>query len=262
MRGSSRRRFDKVPSETTSALQQILAQVEQELHLRRRDLEGALEPTEHALASYRRACEEQAAIEYTTSRGLKQPETAGISPESAARRLLAAVLALPQLKQERARLRQEGELHATLPTSAPPTSAPASSPAPQQKTEQREAAENPTVLPLAAALPKIAAACGAKKLIVVGALAGRKRNLPDPLDDATQWVDTEGGSVQALRDLPARIRQGRIFGLIICDQAIGHHQSQPLVAAARALRVPVGFAGKGGGAAIGRALKSIEQQLS
>jgi hypothetical protein len=43
---------------------------------------------------------------------------------------------------------------------------------------------------------------------------------------------------------------------------MSHKHTEPVLAAARAAGVPVGFAGQGGNAGIARALRSIEDQLS
>src|SRR5690606_8194020 len=110
-------------------------------------------------------------------------------------------------------------------------------------------------------LPRVSAACLSRKLVIVGALAGRKKPLPLPLDDATEWLDTSD-SGRAAQALPARIRQGGLFGLIICDQSVSHQHTEPAVAAARASGLPIGFAGKGGAGAIARALSAIEEQLA
>jgi hypothetical protein len=240
-------------------LLQILQRVEQELHAKRRDIEGRLAPIEQALSAYRRALEEESAHEFARNHSLRDPDAIGIAPRTAAIKLMRAVGQLPELASEN-RVDEHQPSRASggspHPAVAVPRGVSEASPAPlatQESTQFRSIAD---------ALPQIVDACDSKKLIIAGALAGRKRPLPEPLDGATEWIDTEDGGAHAIGNIPTRIRQGRIFGVIICDQAISHKHSEPLMAAARSVGVPIGFAAKGGGAAIGKALKSIEQQLA
>jgi hypothetical protein len=107
----------------------------------------------------------------------------------------------------------------------------------------------------------VAAACRTQKLVIVGALSGRKKSLPAPLEGATEWLDTSGATRRTV-GVPQRIKSGAIFALIICDQSVAHQHTEPLLAAARAKGIPVGFAGKGGAGAIARALEAIEEQLT
>lgn len=251
------RMTNEVPSR--SPLDDLLGKMENDLRLRRREIDSHLAPMELALAAYRRALEAQAATEYASSHHLPRPDLAALSPRIAAFNLMRTVEALREMPrtpqpsssttddvagaEERGAQLQQGVAHE------------------HGAQALSSEGEDTGARSLADALPKVAAACDAKKLVIVGALAGRKRALPEPLDGATEWVDTSDGGAHATGNLPTRIRQGRVFGLIVCDQSIAHQHSEPLVSAARSARVPVGFAGKGGGAAIARALKAIEEQL-
>jgi hypothetical protein len=96
----------------------------------------------------------------------------------------------------------------------------------------------------------------------VGGLAGRQKlgALPESLEGRTEWVDTDGGP-HAIGNLPQRIRQGRVAAVVILDRAVQHKHSEPLLAAARTVGIPVGFAGKGGVLSIRRALEQIDKQL-
>ena len=235
---------------SSSPLDDLLSKMENDLRLKRREIDSHLAPLEQALFAYRRALEAQAATDYAASHHLPRPDLAALSPRIAAFNLMRTVEALREMPR-------------TLAASATESSEVAApSPVHVDSTQVVAQVDNDgATAPLSSALPKIVAACDDKKLVIIGALAGRKRSLPEPLDRATEWVDTSDGGAHAIGNLPTRIRQGRIFAVIVCDQSISHQHSAPVVAAARGAKVPVGFAGKGGGGAIGRALKAIEEQL-
>jgi hypothetical protein len=78
----------------------------------------------------------------------------------------------------------------------------------------------------------------------------------------TDWVDTARDGNREATNASRRIKQGGIFGVIICDQAIAHQHAEPAVAAARAAGVPVAYAAKGGNASLARAIEALEEQLS
>lgn len=239
---------DPVSSLVDSPLAELLARIESELNLVRRDLEGRVAPIEAALAAYKRAVEEQAVRSYAANHSIARPSGAGVAPDVAARNLQKAVLGLPELhlpELQPTQSRVQNEETETRRVEADPS--------PARGAQPRSFEE---------ALPFVAAACSAQKMVIVGALKGRKKPLPSPLDASVEWVDTSDGGAHAIGNLPQRIRQGRVFGVIICDQAVQHKHSEPLVSAARAAKVPVGFAGKGGARSLARALEAIEEQLS
>lgn len=225
-----------------SPIDSLLEELQSALGLRRRDALGRIQGVESALAAYRRAVEERIVFEFTRDHQLRAPKLTGLGPEAAAERLREAVLALPELAAP-----PHGEPAQDAALSGPPPSRPA--------LPERRPADEP--------LPRLAAQ-GARKIVVIGALAGRQRSeaIPAGLLPQTEWVDTESGGAHAIGNLPQRIRQGRVAALVILDRAVQHKHTEPLVSAARAAAVPVGFAGKGGAASIRRALVNIEEQLA
>lgn len=233
-------------SKPGSPLDDLLSKMENDLRLRRRDIDSHLLPIEIALAAYRRALEAQAATEYAAGHHLPRPDLAALSPRVAAFNLIGTVEALREMP------RTQVERPEAVP-------APAADVGHNTVEAGSAGAEQPKAL--VDALPKVARACDTKKLVIIGALSGRRRPLPEPLQGATEWLDTGEGGVHALGNLTTRIRQNRVFAVIICDAAISHQHSEPVLAAARTAHVAVGFAGKGGGAALARALRSIEEQL-
>ena len=99
------------------------------------------------------------------------------------------------------------------------------------------------------------------KLVLIGALAGREKSGSLPADVAAdaEWIDTERDGVHAVGNLPQRIRQGRVSGVVNLDSIVSHKHTEPVVAAAREARVPVAFAGQGGKASLARALLQLEE---
>ena len=97
--------------------------------------------------------------------------------------------------------------------------------------------------------------------MIIGALSGREKSgaLPAEFAAEAEWIDTERDGVHAVGNLPQRIRQGRVIGVVILDRIVSHKHTEPVVAAAREARVPVAFAGQGGKASLARALAQLEE---
>lgn len=232
------------PDNAPSPLETLLEQVRSSLAARR--LEGLrhVQEVEAALAAYRRSVEEALALEFARDHRLRAPRLLAQDPRTTARRLRDAVLALPDLA---------------------PTTEKASLVEPSPVNDAaRLAPSSPSSTPASQDLPRLTDRATHRKLVVIGAMAGRRHAeaFPPHLQAHTEWVDTESGGVHAVGNLPQRIRQGRVAALLILDRAVQHKHTEPLVSAARAAAVPVGFAGKGGGASLRRALESIEEQLA
>ncbi|MDF3067643.1 MAG: hypothetical protein K0R38_3244 [Polyangiaceae bacterium] len=230
-----------------SPIDELLESLRAALAARRRDGAVRIERVEAALSSYRRAVEHQLATEFAAEHRLKAPQKVGISVGRAAEELKDAVLALPDV----ARLLHEApevEPASAATSKVPPSKATAA-------TTNLEAS--------ARGFPKLRAAFGSQKLVVIGALSrDRSDSVPDGFGEHTEWIDTERDGVHALGNLPQRIRQGRVCALIILDRAVKHKHSEPALAAARDAHVPTAFAGQGGRASLERALTQLEGMLS
>jgi hypothetical protein len=229
-----------------SVFDDLLKSVESDLNLVRRDLEERLAPIRAALESYERAILEQRTLDYCQAHSLRRPKTAGIPPAAAARALLHLIRSLPELG---------GALD-----SAPP----------EEKTEPDNATAEPAPAPLvdeiaarfAEKFPGLSRAAQGGRLLVFGAFSGRTKNLPGPLGDVTDWIDTASDGNRVVAAAVRRITSGGVFGVVICDQAISHQHSDPALRAARTHKVPVAYAGKGGNASLARAFETIEEALS
>ena len=223
-------------SDPASPIDDLLESLRAALAARRRDGAVRIDRVEAALASYRHAIEQQIASEFAAEHRLKPPPKVGVSVARAAEELRDAVLALPEL----------GRLFSPAPA-AP--EAPSSRP--------------PSVAEAPSDFPHLRAALASQKLVVIGALSrDRSESAPEGFGEHIEWIDTERDGVHALGNLPQRIRQGRVAGVVILDRAVKHKHSEPALAAARDAKVPTAFAGQGGRASLERALTQLEGMLA
>jgi hypothetical protein len=243
-------------SDPASPIDDLLESLRAALAARRRDGGARIERVEAALGSYRRAIEQQIATEFAAEHKLKAPLKVGPSVTRAAEELRDAVLELPELGQllqrreasalEPVDTEQNGPITARGPASKVPTSIKAPA----------------IIVDAPQGWPRLRAAMESQKLVVVGALSrDRSDSVPDGFGDHIEWIDTERDGVHALGNLPQRIRQGRVAGLIILDRAVKHKHSEPALAAARDAHVPTAFAGQGGRVSLERAFTQLETML-
>lgn len=231
--------------EEQSSIERVVEAVRAALHARRSAVSERLRRIHECTAAYERALELEIAQRFAAEHGLKQPPGSGPTAAEAARALQDAVSSLPELVNE-----------TVPPSSAPLPNAPSKT-APRPRTEEANAEP-------AAPTSRLAELLTTRKLVVLGALAGRDRagSLPPELAARADIIDTERDGVSAIGNLPKRIRQGRVAAVIILDRVILHKHSEPVIAAARDSGVPVGFAGQGGRASLLRALSQIEETLA
>ena len=215
-----------------SAFEDVLESVRAALNAKRAEAAGRVASIEAALRCYELALELEIAEAFAAEHGLKLPAH-GEHAVDAARKLAKAVATLPELVN---------------------TASAASTGAPTSKRAQEAADIAPESDP---AKPRQAAG----KLVIIGALSGREKSgsLPPELGAEVEWIDTERDGVHAVGNLPQRIRQGRVAGVVILDRIVSHKHTEPVVAAAREARVPVAFAGQGGKAQMARALAQIAE---
>jgi hypothetical protein len=243
-------------ADPVSPIDDLLESLRAALAARRRDGSARIERVEAALGSYRRAIEQQIATDFAAEHRLKAPLKVGPSVGRAAEELRDAVLDLPEVGQllqrrEVAVLETlDAELNGSMASRAAPSKAPASIRAPAIVGEALKG------------WPRLRAAMESQKLVVIGALSrDRSEFVPDGFGDHIEWIDTERDGVHALGNLPQRIRQGRVAGLIILDRAVKHKHSEPALAAARDAHVPTAFAGQGGRVSLERAFTQLETML-
>jgi hypothetical protein len=201
-----------------------------------------VEGVERALAAYRNSAEEQIAHEFAVQHGLARPSLGPINPGKAAEQLHRLVSDLPEL-----RAAGQTKIVAAEPRPVEPA---LDAEQPGRQAQPRGELNSLTKL------------SKGRKLVVIGAHAGRHKDglLPPVLAQRTEWVDTERDGVHAIGNLPQRIRQGRVAAIVILDKAIQHKHTEPLIAAARESGTAVAFAGKGGRAALARALEQLDER--
>ncbi len=99
-------------------------------------------------------------------------------------------------------------------------------------------------------------------IVVVGGSRGDKVAwLPPALRAAVEWIETTRQGTHAIGNLAQRIRQHRVLALIVLDGVVGHKHSEPLVAAAREVKIPTAYANKGGTGALARAFTQLEKMV-
>jgi hypothetical protein len=236
-------------TDPASPIDELLDSLQAALAARRRDSAARIDRIEAALGSYRRAVEQQIAVEFAAEHRLKAPPASGMTVARAAEELRDAVLALPELAK--LLVRPDGSLDVTHAEEAGPMTLKA------PPSKAKSPASGPPSL-----WPRLRAALAHQKLVVIGALSrDRSESAPDDLAEHIEWIDTERDGVHALGNLPQRIRQGRVAGVIILDRAVKHKHSEPALAAARDAGVPTAFAGQGGRASLERAFTQLEGML-
>lgn len=211
-----------------SAFDDVVESVRAALNAKRSDIAERVANLESALRSYERALEYEIAESFAVEHHLKHPPRQERALE-AALKLSRAVANLPELSRAKDQAR-----------------APELEPDPASEREAPSTAK---------------ARAHAGKLVIIGALSGREKSgtLPAELAADAEWIDTERDGVHAVGNLPQRIRQGRVIGVVILDRIVSHKHTEPVVAAAREARVPVAFAGQGGKASLARALAQLEE---
>jgi len=216
-----------------SPFDDVVEAVRAALNAKRADLSQRSATIETALRAYERAVELEIAEAFANEHGLKQP-AARERAADAALNLARAVAALPELAERGA--------------------AKAARAAPEPE---------PEVAAAAAAESRRKANPYSGKLVIIGALSGREKAsaLPPELSKEIEWIDTERDGVHAIGNLPQRIKQGRVSGVVILDRVVSHKHTEPAVAAAREARVPVVFAGQGGRASLLRAFAQVDEMI-
>jgi hypothetical protein len=202
---------------------QLLEGVRAALHGRRAVALERVQRVERALAEYAAALEEEIVREFAREHGLGQPKPVHDRVKLAAA-LRDAVLALPEL--------------AAVPERAAPSEPP---PAPASSAPSRSHA-----------LP----------IVVVGGVGRKATWLAPELEERVEWIDTTRQGTVAIGNLTQRIRSGRVAALVLLEGLVGHRHSEPLVSAAREASIPWAYAGKGGRAALDRALGDVLGRLS
>lgn len=163
-----------------------------------------------------------------------------------AQALLAAIQNLSELQGAASTAHPESSEAPAKPVNPPPRStsaqAPPTPPSPW-----------PLLLKVSEAAP----------IVVVGGSSKPPKldELLGPLGPRVDWIETSRQGTHAIGNLAQRIRQRRVSALIVLDAAVGHKHSDPIVSAAREVKIPTTYAHKGGASAVARAFTQLEKML-
>jgi hypothetical protein len=113
-------------------------------------------------------------------------------------------------------------------------------------------------------LPRLRAAAAAAEVVMVGGLV--KREKLDRVRARTgievEWIGLAAGkSAAAVTALAKRIRAGRLAALVLLNGLMNHKESEPLVAAAREVDLPVAYADKAGKGSLVKAFVELEKRV-
>lgn len=217
-----------------------------ELHAKQLKTQSDLDQIRGLLADLEQARQAELVVEFATRNGLRVPAGPRASARHLAERVLTSVQSLSELKKTHADVREEA-------TSAAPAVVPRENP------PQREPSPAPSSTPW----PKLARVAEVAPIVVVGGSPRPEKlnTMLGPLGDRVDWIETSRQGTHAIGNLAQRIRQGRVSALIVLDAAVGHKHSEPLVSAAREVKIPTTYAHKGGAAAVARAFTQLEKMV-
>lgn len=230
-----------------SAIEELLRTLEAHLHSRKRDAVQRISQLRTALEVYERSLEYEFVRNYALEHQLPLPKSPHPSLLEAKRQLLACAAALPP---------SEPVTTAKLPAPAGPIAAPPTPPAEATRpASERPAPAEPS------ALHRVVTK--ARPLVIVGGVAkmDKLQLFPAELRACIEWIETTRQGTHAIGNLANRIRHHRVSVLILLDGLVGHRHTDPLVAAARDAGIVAVYAGKGGQAALARALRQVDKML-
>lgn len=233
-------------SGVTGPIDEFCEGLRSQLHARGLKAQSELDLVRHALAELERARQTELVAPLTEQLGLPQPAKKPPSSSAAARSLLTAVQNLRELREIDHPIRSPNPAGLSpTPPSLPPSGSPNRGP--------DETTPWPALLEKGRSAP----------IVVVGG-SSRPEKLNEalgPLAACVEWIETSRQGTHAIGNLSQRIRQRRVGALVILDAAVGHKHSEPVVSAAREVKIPTTYAHKGGVAALARAFTQLEKMV-
>jgi len=233
-----------------SPIDDFCEQLRSNLHAKKLERQADLEIVRRLLADLEMARQTELVAAFCSQKGLPVVAHRGPSATQLANKLLAAVEALSELRKEKGAappVAGSGEgIAAAVAPSRPPSLA---------RQDQRPEPSTPW--------PKLLACRQVGPIVVVGG-SPKPEKLEQTLGDlagCVEWIETSRQGTHAIGNLAQRIRQRRVSALIVLDAAVGHKHSDPLVSAAREVRIPTTYAHKGGVAALARAFTQLEKMV-
>lgn len=235
----------------------LVESVRSALNARRLEALAPADAVQEALTRYVSAIEQRIARTFANDHQLKAPASGSdLDATSEARRLLSLVESLPELRTaSTSEGQRDGLSRAAAETRGPPTPAAPALP--------HGTAASPITI-ASQPVERLSRALEHAPLVIVGGVAHPERlaGLDDRFQNQIEWIDTTRQGTHAIGNLERRIREGRVAALVMLEGSLSHKHSDPLVTAARHVALPCAYAGKGGRAALSRALLDIEAMLS
>jgi hypothetical protein len=113
-------------------------------------------------------------------------------------------------------------------------------------------------------LPHLAARASKAAVVVFGGArkAEKLSSIRAHLGFEIEWVETSAPGTTSTAVLERRIREGRIAAVVVLEGLVKHKHSEPVIAAARQMSVPVAYAGRAGTGALEQALREIDEGLA
>jgi len=113
-------------------------------------------------------------------------------------------------------------------------------------------------------LPRLQAAAADAEIVMVGGLV--KREKLDRVRARTgievEWIGLAAGkSAATVTALAKRIRARRLAALVLLNGLMSHKESEPLIAAAREVDLPVAYADKAGKGSLVKAFVELEKRV-
>jgi hypothetical protein len=233
-----------------SPIDDFCEQLRSELHAKKLKSQGDLDLVKQLVSELELARQAQLVASFGEQKGLRAPAYKGASSAEIGRKLLAAVLAIAEVQKAEPAAARPGKAEEILrPLEAPVRELTHSLPdgRPEDRTPW------PRLLK-----------CGQDAPIVVVGGSPRPEKLDETLgalSGRVEWIETSRHGTHAIGNLAQRIRQRRVSALIVLDAVVGHKHSDPLVSAAREVRIPTTYAHKGGVAALARAFTQLEKMV-
>lgn len=236
------------------------------LETRRKEALERIAAVREAVDVYLDALEREALAEILERVGGGPAQKEGPSARQAARALRAAVEQLPELAENK--IRKTPKPPRREPEPAPPTAPRGglTSKLPIPTSLEAKAKDGNTLAKAdrVRPYPTLFAAAQKRKIVIVGGLVkhDKLQALTDALGFTLEWVETDGASANAIRNVEGRILDGRIAALVVLEGVMSHTHVEPLVRATRQTGTPFAYGDRGGKASLERAFAELEQALS
>jgi hypothetical protein len=250
-----------------SPLDHVMDAVRTQLEARRQDALERTAAVRAAVDAYLAALEREALREILDRVGGGPAPEAGSTAREAARALRAAVEQLPELTENK--IRKAPRAARPEPAPAPKGSAPrgglsAKLPIPASLQTKHTAGNTAPKAVSTPSCPSLLAASKKKKVVVVGGLQKRDKlqALGALLGFTPEWVETDGASANAIRNVEGRILDGRIAGVVVLEGVMSHTHVEPLIRASRQTGTPFAYADRGGKASLERAFTDLEEAIT